>query len=46
MPECRACAAPLRHTFVDLGTSPLANSFLNDEQLREGELFLPLHAFV
>jgi hypothetical protein len=36
----------LRHTFVDLGTSPLANSFLNDEQLREGELFLPLHAFV
>src|SRR5690242_16020342 len=46
MPECRACAAPLRHTFVDLGTSPLANSFLNDAQLREGELFLPLHAFV
>ncbi len=46
MPECRSCAASLRHTFVDLGTSPLANSFLDDEQLREGELFLPLHAFV
>jgi SAM-dependent methyltransferase len=45
-PACRSCAAPLRHTFVDLGTSPLANSFLTEEQLREGELFLPLHAFV
>jgi SAM-dependent methyltransferase len=43
---CRFCAAPLRHTFVDLGTSPLANSFLNDEQLREGELYFPLHAYV
>ena len=45
-PACRSCAAPLRHTFVDLGTSPLANSFLTEGQLREGELFLPLHAFV
>jgi len=45
-PACRSCAAPLRHTFVDLGTSPLANSILTEGQLREGELFLPLHAFV
>jgi len=45
-PACRSCAAPLRHTFVDLGTSPLANSFLTEGQLHEGELFLPLHAFV
>ena len=45
-PACRSCAAPLRHTFVDLGTSPLANSFLTEGQLRDGELFLPLHAFV
>jgi hypothetical protein len=44
--ECRSCAASLRHTFVDLGTSPLANSFLNEEQLREGELYYPLHAYV
>ena len=46
MAECRFCAAPLRHTFVDLGTSPLANSFLSQEQLHEGELYYPLHAYV
>jgi len=44
--DCRFCAAPLRLTFADLATSPLANSFLNDEQLRQGELFFPLHAYV
>jgi SAM-dependent methyltransferase len=44
--ECRFCAAPLRHTFVDLGTSPLANSFLTEEQLHQGELYYPLHAYV
>jgi SAM-dependent methyltransferase len=44
--ECRFCAAPLRETFVDLGTSPLANSFLSTEQLQQGELYFPLHAYV
>jgi SAM-dependent methyltransferase len=44
--DCRFCAAPLRHTFADLATSPLANSFLSEEQLRQGELFYPLHAYV
>ena len=39
--ECRFCATPLRQTFADLATSPLANSFLSEEQLREGETFLP-----
>ena len=46
MADCRFCAAPLRLTFADLATSPLANSFLNEEQLRQGETFYPLHAFV
>jgi SAM-dependent methyltransferase len=45
-PACRFCTAPLRHTFADLGTMPLANSFLDDEQLRQGELYYPLHAWV
>jgi SAM-dependent methyltransferase len=43
---CRLCSAPLRHTFVDLGASPLANSYLEPEQLAEGEVFYPLHVRV
>jgi SAM-dependent methyltransferase len=43
---CRFCSTPLRHTFVDLETSPLAESFLTEEQLRQGDMFLPLHAYV
>jgi hypothetical protein len=31
---------------VDLGKSPLCETFLTTEQLREGEMFYPLHAFV
>ena len=27
-PLCRFCRAPLRATFVDLGSTPLANSYL------------------
>ena len=43
---CRICAAPLRATFVDLGASPLCESFLTAEQLNRMEPFYPLHAFV
>lgn len=44
--QCRACAAPLEHTFVDLGMSPLANSYLGRDQLHRMEPFYPLHAYV
>jgi SAM-dependent methyltransferase len=44
--RCRFCAAPLRHSFADLGTTPLANSYLEREQLDEPEPFYPLHAYV
>jgi SAM-dependent methyltransferase len=44
--DCRFCSTPLRLTFADLATSPLANSFLTDEQLQQGETFFPLHAYV
>jgi SAM-dependent methyltransferase len=44
--DCRFCSAPLRLTFADLETSPLANSFVTPEQLRQGETFYPLHAYV
>jgi SAM-dependent methyltransferase len=43
---CRACAAPLRHTFVDLGMSPLCESFLRADQLNQMEPFYPLHVWV
>jgi SAM-dependent methyltransferase len=46
MAECRFCATPLRHTFVDLGMSPLCESFLTAEQLNQMEPFYPLHAWV
>ena len=46
-PRCRFCATPLRHTFIDLGLQPLANSNLTAEQLAAGtERSYPLHARV
>ena len=41
--SCLFCAAPLRRTFVDLGMSPLCESFLRADQLDQGETFYPLH---
>jgi len=46
VPSCRFCAAPLRHTFVDLGMSPLCESFLPADQLDRMEAFYPLHVRV
>ena len=43
---CRSCGATLRHTFVNLGMSPLANSYVKAEQLKQMEPFYPLHAYV
>jgi C-methyltransferase C-terminal domain/Putative zinc binding domain/Methyltransferase domain len=44
--RCRFCAAPLRHTFIDLGMSPLCESYLSAERLATMEPFYPLHARV
>ena len=46
VPSCRFCAAPLTHTFVDLGCSPLANALLASDQLDAMELYYPLHVRV
>ena len=40
---CRFCAAPLELTVVDLGMSPLCESYLRPDQLRQMEPFYPLH---
>jgi SAM-dependent methyltransferase len=44
--RCRFCGAPLTRTVVDLGKSPLANSFLTAADLGRPELFYPLHLFI
>jgi SAM-dependent methyltransferase len=45
-PSCRLCTAPLATVFVDLGTSPLANSYLEAQDLLSPEAFYPLCVFV
>lgn len=44
--NCRFCATPLRHSFCDLGMSPLSNAYLKAGQLQQAEAFYPLHAYV
>lgn len=44
--RCRFCASPLRHTFADLGMSPLCESYVSAERLGTMEPFYPLHARV
>ena len=46
MAGCLFCSAPLRQTFVDLGMSPLCESYLPAEALNQVEPFYPLHAYV
>ena len=41
-PRCRFCGQPLIRTFVDLGMSPLCESFLSADQLDRMEPFYPL----
>lgn len=43
---CRFCGSQLEHTFVDLGMSPLCESYVAEEDLSKMEPFYPLHAFV
>jgi len=43
---CRFCKAELCHSFVDLGMSPLCESYLRLDQLNQMEAFYPLHVFV
>jgi len=44
--SCRFCKTELRHTFVDLGMSPLCESYLRQDQLNQMEAFYPLHVSV
>ena len=45
-PVCRHCGAALERSLVDLGLSPLANSYVRPEAVDREEPFYPLHARV
>src|SRR6185437_15294813 len=44
--HCRLCGTQLRHSFVDLGMSPLCESFLPEAELDAMEPYFPLHVQV
>jgi 2-polyprenyl-3-methyl-5-hydroxy-6-metoxy-1,4-benzoquinol methylase len=44
--HCRLCQRPLATTFVDLGMSPLCESFLSADRLDQMEPYFPLRVFV
>ena len=44
--HCRLCYAPLTTSFVDLGMSPLCESYLTADQIDQMEPYFPLHVFV
>ena len=46
IPCCRFCNQPLTTSLVNLGMSPLSNSYLKKEFLNKAEKFYPLHALV
>jgi hypothetical protein len=43
---CRFCGTALRYSFVDLGMSPLCESYLRADQLNQMEPFFPLRVYV
>jgi hypothetical protein len=43
---CRFCGADLQHTFVDLGMSPLCETYPASADLNRGEIYFPLHVYV
>ena len=45
-PACRLCRHPLSRTFVDIGMSPLCESFVTAENLDAMEPYFPLHVLV
>ena len=44
--RCRHCGTQLQHSLIDLGMSPLCESFLTQDQLDAPESYYPLHARV
>jgi 2-polyprenyl-3-methyl-5-hydroxy-6-metoxy-1,4-benzoquinol methylase len=43
---CRFCGANLHSTFVDLGMSPLCETYPTANEFHRGEIYYPLHVYV
>jgi SAM-dependent methyltransferase len=43
---CRFCGANLKQTFVDLGMSPLCETYPTTADFQRGEAYYPLHVYV
>src|SRR5215467_5483713 len=43
---CRFCGNSLQRTFVDLGLSPLCETYPSSADLSRGETYYPLHVYV
>lgn len=44
--NCLYCKTELKHTFANLGTSPLCEEFVKPENLNRSQRIYPLHAYV
>jgi SAM-dependent methyltransferase len=44
--SCRFCGSDLNRTFIDLGLSPLCETYPASEDLNHGETYYPLHVLV
>src|SRR5262245_8256892 len=44
--QCRFCGTALERTFVDLGMSPLCETYPTSADLNRGEVYYPLHVYV
>lgn len=44
--RCRFCDASLKRTFIDLGMSPLCETYPSPLDLNRGEVYYPLHVYV
>jgi len=44
--NCKYCNSILTNLFIDLGNMPLANSFLNEDDLSKEEFIMPLKVYV
>ncbi len=45
-PRCRSCGSVQMASFVDLGMSPLCESYVSADRLNAMEPFYPLHAYI
>jgi SAM-dependent methyltransferase len=43
---CRFCGAGLQRTFVNLGMSPLCETYPSRAELNRGEVYYPLHVYI